>query len=176
MAKTNWEAIRMESIMGSPDPVTGSIIYPSLGELAAKYEVKYGTLSQRSSKEKWKYQRREALKKTNENVQKKIEELQIGTLTEKYRQDLALIAAARDKWKQDILAGIIVVKTSELLSMLKYEGEIYRAIYGVKKEPDRIIRLDIGKLDDSDRANYIRTAKRFIRNEIELIALQSAAG
>lgn len=176
MKRTNWEAIRMEAIMGTPDPVTGTIVYPSLIELSAKYNVKYTTLTTKSSREKWKKRRQEALKETTDKVKEKIESLQIGTLTEKYKQDLAIIGAAKKKWATDMQAGLVAVKTSELSTLLKYEAEIYRAIYGVKKEPDKTIRLEIGKLDDSDRVSYIRSATKFIRSEAEPVVLQSAAG
>lgn len=174
MKKTNWEAIRLEAIIGTPDPVTGTVSYPSLLELAAKHNVKYSTLSQRSSKEKWKKRREEALKKTTEKIQEKIESLQIGTLTQKYKQDLDIIDIARRKWTEDMEAGVLVVKTSELLSLLKHEQDIYRAIYGVKKVPDATLRIEIGKLDDSDRADYIRTAKRLRRSTTGTPALQPA--
>jgi hypothetical protein len=148
MARHNWEQIKKEYVEGVKKD--GKLIYPSQGDLSAKYGIDPATIGRKASKDQWSVQREIFVSKISEKRQEKKAEA-ISDEGSQFDLDCFNIAKkGMDKVKAMIGKQEFPEDINKLSAALKNFQAVGKASLGDKDGGTDTVKIKVTLVDDDE--------------------------
>ncbi len=148
MARHNWDQIKKEYVEGIQKD--GQLVYPSQGDLSAKYGIDPATIGRKASKDQWSVQREIFVSKVSEKRQEKKADI---ISNEGSQFDLDCFNAAKegmDKVQTMIAKQLLPEDINKLSAALKNFQAVGKASLGDKDSNADVVKIKVTLVDDDE--------------------------